>query len=82
MSPAFDATFTIAPPPSSMCGRAAWHMRNVPVRLTPRIAAPALVGLVDGVREAADPGGVHEHLGAAEVGGDGRPPCSSPRRDP
>ena len=39
MIPAFDAMFTIVPPPSSRCGSVYRHMRNVPVRFTPMMAA-------------------------------------------
>src|SRR5438270_639459 len=37
MSPAVEATFTMLPPFSSRYGRAAWHIRKVPVRLTARM---------------------------------------------
>ena len=48
------------------------HMRNVPVRLTPMIRCQFSAVSSLRAHEAADPGGVDEHLRAAEIGGDRR----------
>ncbi len=45
MRPAFDATFTIAPPPSRRKGKAAWQTRNVPLRLTPMMRCQSANGI-------------------------------------
>src|SRR5262245_20134263 len=42
--PAFDAMFTIEPPPSRRCGSAARHTRNVPVRLTASVRCHSSTG--------------------------------------
>ena len=67
MRPAFDAMLTIEPPPSSRCGSAAWHTRNVPVRLTPMIFCHSSNGVSSRVREAADAGAVEHQRRPAEV---------------
>ena len=79
LMPAFDAMLTIAPPPSSRCGSAAWHTRNVPVRLTRDDALPVLERHLVRVGEAADAGAVHDELHAGR--GPTPPPSTAAATD-
>ena len=78
MRPAFDAMLTIEPPPSSRYGSAAWHTRNVPVRLTPMMRCHSSNGISCECEKRADAGAVEHHRRPAEVGRRGRRPPAAP----